>query len=154
MEERRLFGGAVLASLPASFTVRALPGRPPARRAGRLTQRTQDVSAMRDVPDSQELWVDEASDVSLIVEFVEHLPLVAVRPCARTWQPGLHDVSLTRSRCAAQDDGSARFFWSDVASLNDCPQAVCAPARASSADADEQLTRLFEAHRRRTRWRR
>ena len=43
------------------------------------------MSAIRDVPDSQELWLDEASDVSLIVEFVEHMPHVAVRAQARVF---------------------------------------------------------------------
>jgi hypothetical protein len=80
MEERQLFGGAVLAALPVGFKAR--PRRHGAcQHANTLTRRriAQDMSAIRDVPDSQELWVDEASDVSLIVEFVEHLPHVAVR---------------------------------------------------------------------------
>ena len=67
MQERQLFGGAVLASLPAQFQVRA-----PRRHGGaRTLTAAQDASALREVPDNQEVWVDAESDASLIVELVE-----------------------------------------------------------------------------------
>ena len=67
MRECQLFGGAVVASLPALFRVRRV-GEPRRRRP--LTA-AQDASALREVPDNQEVWVDAESDASLIVELVE-----------------------------------------------------------------------------------
>ena len=100
-----------------STALRSPSAPPPAHAA-----RPQDVSAIRDVPDSQELWLDEASDVSLIVEFVEHMPHVAARASARLRSAGR--ASHASAPATAQDEGSAQFFWSDVASLNGCPEAV------------------------------
>ena len=83
------------------------------------------MSAIRDVPDSQELWLDEASDVSLIVEFVEHMPHVGARALSACSAARVsHARRLHPLARATQDEGSAQFFWSDVASLNSCAEAV------------------------------
>lgn len=50
-EERELFGGALRVELPARF---------------------EDVSGVRDVPDTQEVFVDARTDESAIVELLEH----------------------------------------------------------------------------------
>lgn len=39
----------------------------------------QDASTLREVPDNQEVWVDTATDASLIVECVEYQTDVQVR---------------------------------------------------------------------------
>lgn len=39
---------------------------------------------MRDVPDSQEVWADAASDASVVVEFVDLVPAAQARPPPRT----------------------------------------------------------------------
>ena len=74
---------------------------------------------MREVPDHQEVWADDATDASLIVELVERVEHVAVRAAA---------VSIRARRplsaASAQDSLSARFFWEDVARLNDAADAV------------------------------
>jgi hypothetical protein len=93
------------------------------------------------VPDSQELWLDEASDVSLIVEFVRgtmpHLAARALSACsaARVVQAR----KFTRCACATQDEGSAQFFWSDVASLNSCAGGGAAQPRAHAPRGDRGL---------------
>jgi hypothetical protein len=103
-------------------------------------RRAQDVSAIRDVPDSQELWLDEASDVSLIVEFVEHMPHLAARAPERLLGGACcASAQVHRCACAMQDEGSAQFFWSDVASLNSCAEAV-RRSRARRAGSDPRLT--------------
>ena len=48
------------------------------RTAHRCLPRLQDASQLRDVPDHQEVWVDTASEASLVVECVDYVPHVQV----------------------------------------------------------------------------
>ncbi len=75
---RDLFGGALRAELPSEML---------------------DVSAVREVPDNQEVWAHQESDRSLIVEILE-------------LEPGLADAVA-----------AARFFAQDLAAANDAVSA-------------------------------
>ena len=70
---------------------------------------------MREVPDSQEVFVDATSGASVIVELVERADVQVSSHSLRT------GAELTP---APQDEGSAAYFWGDAASLNDCGDAV------------------------------
>jgi hypothetical protein len=70
--ERKLFGGAITMTLPASF---------------------EDVSTIRQVPDHQEVFVDQLTDMSLIVEIL-----------------AFEEVS---------NEGAAQHFFDDLAQFNE-----------------------------------
>ena len=70
---RELFGGAIIMMLPETY---------------------EDVSVLREVPDHQEVFVDRDSEVSLIVELLEHDGTVG-------------------------DEQAAQHYFKDLASFND-----------------------------------
>lgn len=72
MAQAELYGGALRITLPPSF---------------------RDVSAVRQVPDHQEVWADLASPASLVLEIVEQQGGVA-------------------------DGEAARYFWADMLDFN------------------------------------
>eukprot|EP00747_Dinoflagellata_sp_TGD_P171312 gnl/TRDRNA2_/TRDRNA2_205096_c0_seq1.p1 gnl/TRDRNA2_/TRDRNA2_205096_c0~~gnl/TRDRNA2_/TRDRNA2_205096_c0_seq1.p1 ORF type:complete len:398 (+),score=57.81 gnl/TRDRNA2_/TRDRNA2_205096_c0_seq1:70-1263(+) len=78
-----LYGGAMMCSMPSSF---------------------KDVSEMREVPDHQEVWVDSASDRSIIIEINERQDL--------------------------PDYKALVFFWQDLVSANEADEHTLAERRA------------------------
>mmetsp|Transcript_19501 Transcript_19501/g.53419 ORF Transcript_19501/g.53419 Transcript_19501/m.53419 type:complete len:187 (+) Transcript_19501:47-607(+) len=89
-EPMELWGGAVLCELPASF---------------------HDASKLREVPDHQEVWVDEASDRSVIFEILERK----------------EDVS---------DQDAVDFFVTDLATANDARDCVIQSSRRVVMDEE------------------
>mmetsp|Transcript_5273 Transcript_5273/g.11943 ORF Transcript_5273/g.11943 Transcript_5273/m.11943 type:complete len:190 (-) Transcript_5273:69-638(-) len=73
-----LYGGAILCEFPKSFS---------------------DVSSFRDVPDHQEVWVDNATDRSIIVEILDR-------------------------KADVPDDQAIAFFLSDLATFNEARDAA------------------------------
>jgi hypothetical protein len=78
LSKRNLFGGAITMSLPNCF---------------------EDVSAIRQVPDHQEVFVDSLTDMSLIVEIL-------------AYEEGVND------------EAAARHFFDDLAQFNDSNNAT------------------------------
>mmetsp|Transcript_90919 Transcript_90919/g.294221 ORF Transcript_90919/g.294221 Transcript_90919/m.294221 type:complete len:197 (+) Transcript_90919:68-658(+) len=92
--EAPLYGGAIVCDMPRCFS---------------------DASNFREVPDHQEVWVDGASDRSLIVEILERKDEVP-------------------------DDQALAFFLSDLAAFNEAQEAAVLTSRP--ALMGEELPRL------------
>mmetsp|Transcript_14795 Transcript_14795/g.14894 ORF Transcript_14795/g.14894 Transcript_14795/m.14894 type:complete len:248 (+) Transcript_14795:100-843(+) len=88
--KRGLFGGAITIMLPSSF---------------------QDVSVIRQVPDNQEVYVDSLSDMSVIIELLEHEPTVSNEHCAR-------------------------YFFQELAAFNQAADIVVEKEQVMRADSD------------------
>lgn len=115
-----LFGGAVLCDLPTGFT---------------------DASAIREVPDNQEVWVDEASDRSVVVEVLEARPDV----------PNDQALAFFLADLAAFNDAQhSEVLWSRPMLAEEIP-GVGSDARCFTGVGEQTVAKFKESCRNRVR---
>ena len=87
-----LFGGAITASIPSTYT---------------------DVSAIRQVPDHQEVWLDSEGFTSIVVEILE-----------RVEKPDLEALRFHSEDLVEEDVGEMRVWSTGVAHGENLPYVV------------------------------